>query len=93
MKQTAVIFMTVIMCFMFVLPVLGGTWSASSDAQGNWYVRNGSLNSPSTVKIDTANEKDANKLAKKLNKAAKKAEKKEGKGFKDDGDCPPGLRC
>ena len=92
MKKTAWVFI-VILCFMFAFPMFGWSWSASSDAQGNWYVRNGRLDAPSTVKIDTANEKSARKLAKKLNKTTKKAEKKEGKGFKDDGDCPPGLRC
>lgn len=93
MKKTAWALATAIMCCVFALPVFGGTWTASDDGHGNWSVRNGRLDAPSTVTIGTKDEKGARKLAKKLNNKAEKGKKKEGKGVKDDGDCPPGQLC
>ncbi|MGB0910069.1 MAG: hypothetical protein ACPGYT_06875 [Nitrospirales bacterium] len=63
-------------------------WEAKHDKFINsWVVTDGNQ------QFRAANEKTAKKQAKAINKAEKKKAKKEGKGFKDDGDCPPGLRC
>ncbi len=63
-------------------------WVAKHDSFINsWVVTDGNQ------QFRAANEKTAQKQAKAINKAEKKKAKKEGKGFKDDGDCPPGLRC
>lgn len=63
-------------------------WEAKHDKFINsWVVTDGEQ------QFRADNEKAAKAQAKAINKAEKKKAKKEGRGVKDDGDCPPNTLC